>query len=87
MVLVNRQALVQWEERITRLHDAIAHAARAGDPLARQVARPQQDATLDTLITWFTQRAQAHEIRATEATAPARSALGPRTPTDRPERG
>ena len=50
MVLVNRHSLAQWEERITSLLDAIAHAADAGDTMARQVAHPQQDKTLDTLI-------------------------------------
>jgi len=82
MVLVNRHSLAQWEERITRLQDAIAHAADEGDTLASQVARPHRDETLDALIAWFTQCAQAGD-----ATAPARSALGPRTPTDPPERG
>jgi hypothetical protein len=82
MVQVNRHSLAQWEERITRLRDAIAHAAAAGDPLARQVAHPQQDATLDALITWFTQRAQASAPPTADATAPARSALGRRTPPD-----
>ena len=87
MVLVNRRSLAQWEERITRLLDAIAHAADAGDTVARQVVHPQQDETLDALIAWFAQRAQASERTATEATAPARSALGLRTPPDPPERG
>ena len=86
MVLVNRRSLAQLEERITRLQDAIAEAAQAGDPLANQVTRPHQDETLDALITWFTQRAQANEPPATEATAPARSALGLSTPPDPPER-
>ena len=59
MVPVNRQSLARWEERITSLLDAIAEAAHAGDPLARRVARSHRDATLDALIAWFTQRAQA----------------------------
>jgi len=83
MVLVNRQSLAQWEERITRLLDAIAHAADAGDIVARQVAHPQQDETLDALIAWFTQRAQTSGRPVTDATAPA---LGLSTPPDPPER-
>jgi hypothetical protein len=78
MVLVNRQALAHWEERVTRLLDAIAKAARAGDPLACQVRQADRGDTLDALITWFTQRAQA--------AAPARSALGRRAPPDPAER-
>ncbi len=84
MVLVNRDSLAQWEERVLRLLDAIAEAAHAGNPLARQVTRPQQDETLDALIAWFTPHAQAHAM---PATAPARSALGLWTPPDPPERG
>ena len=84
MVLVNRHSLAQWEERVTRLLDAIAAAAHAGDPLARQVARPHHDETLDALITWFTQHAQASEM---PVTTPARSALGHSTPSDPPVRG
>ena len=87
MVLVNRRSLAQWEERITRLLDAIAHAADAGDTVAGQVAHPHQDETLDALITWFTQRAQTSKMPADDATAPARSAFGLRTPPDPPERG
>lgn len=86
MVLVNRHALAQWEERITHLLDAIAAAAHAGDPLANQLMRPHHDETLDALITWFIQRAQTSEMSATDATASARSALGLRTPPDPPER-
>jgi len=87
MVLGNRHSLGQWEDRGTRLLDAIAAAAHAGDPLANPVACPQHDATLDALIAEFTQRALAREMPATEVTAPARSALGLRTPPDPPERG
>jgi hypothetical protein len=87
MVLVNRQSLVQWEERVSRLLTAIAEAAHAGDPLAKQVTRPHHDDTLDALITWFTQRAQASVMPATETTAPARSALGLRVPPVSPEHG
>jgi hypothetical protein len=87
MVLVNRHALAQWEARLTRLHDAIAAAALAGDPLARQVAHPQHDATLDALIAGFAQRAQAGERPTADDAAPAHAVLGLRTPTDPPARG
>jgi hypothetical protein len=86
MVLVNRQALAQWEERITRLLDAITAAARAGDPLACQVRQTERGETLDALITWFTQRAQADPPLTPEAAAPARSALGLSTPPAPAER-
>ncbi len=86
MVLVNRQALAQWEERVTRLLDAITAATRAGDPLARQIIHTERGETLDALIAWFTQRAQASEPSSTKDAAPARSALGLRTPTDPSER-
>lgn len=34
MVLGNRRALAQWEERVSRLLEAIAAAAHGGDALA-----------------------------------------------------
>ena len=40
-----------------------------------------------TRLTWFTQRAQTSKMPADDATAPARSAFGLRTPPDPPERG
>ena len=87
MVLVNRHSLVQWEDRVTRLLDAITAATRAGDPLARQIIHPERGEPLDALIAWFTQRAQASEPSSTKDAAPARSALGLRTPPAPPERG
>ena len=86
MVLVNRCSLAQLEERVTRLLDAIVHAADAGDTLARQVAHPHREETLDALIACFTRRAQVSEPPTTDDDAPARSALGRRTPTNPTER-
>ena len=54
MVLVNRKYWAQWEERLPRLMDAIAHAARSGDPLARQVHTGQMATTIDKMIALFT---------------------------------
>jgi hypothetical protein len=87
MLLVNRHSLEQWATRIPRLVAAVTAAAQAGDPLARQIARPHHEDTLDAVITGVTQCAQPSVMPATEATAPARSALGLRVPPDPPEHG
>jgi hypothetical protein len=84
MVRVNRQAWAQWEARITRLEDAIAQAARAGDPLARQMNSAHPEMMVDQLIAWFTRRGQDARMAAdgNASAAPARSALGPGETTD-----
>lgn len=56
MVLVNRQDLAQWDERIPRLVDAIVHAAQAGDPLATQLRSVDLGTTIDKMIAFFNQR-------------------------------
>ena len=80
MVLVNRKALTQWEDRVTRLVDALTQAARRGNPLALQVCCAHRDTTVEHLIAWF----DTHGMEDVEwpadasrpSTAPARSALG-----------
>ena len=71
MVLVNRQYLAQWEERIPRLCDAIAHAALAGDPLAGQVYSGQRETTIDNLIALFIQRRQEAHTQADHGSRPS----------------
>lgn len=80
MVLINRQWLARWEDRVTRLQAAITQAAHAGNALARQVHRRDGDATLEQLIAWFTLHGDVDRPPSPDAggpaTAPARSALG-----------
>ena len=56
MVHVRRRAYDQLQAKLEHLHDAIYHAARAGNPAAQQVSAARLDTTLDKLAAWFNQR-------------------------------
>lgn len=76
MVLVNRQYLAQWDDRLTRLVDAIAQAAQAGDPLARQVHNALKETTIDHVIALFVMRGQEARRAAGAGSPTAAPALG-----------
>jgi len=57
-LVMDRHAIEQLDQRLTRLHDAIRTAAQHGDPLAHRVRSGSMDRTLEKLTDFFLAQAQ-----------------------------